>query len=430
MAKQISAIKFIGTMGNMVGSKGLDGKVILREKAASVTNPQTQGQMDQRARFKLASQVSGMLDAVAKTALKANGIKDTRRGTTNKEIMQFINVDSAGVASLNHVFNLVKHPKQTANALTAAVTFNNNLVQGTLTGVQSDELVAKALLVYDHRDNQWKSTSALDTNSGISLGVTGAQADSGMLDVYFYAIVVTPSTAEGRARLNNLISQDAEGNYKINPNRLDSSNYNYTRQLVASSIRGVAAGDNEPADPAAAERQRNAAIAEFLAKINAPMKTQTTIGLREYAAAHNMSIDEAFVALNKEFVSGPIDSLVMDYENTKVSDGTLTGVAMGEPDYSTPLTVTVPIDDNYLDPNFNSADDTVHLIVLAKANDEHGYDARWGSCKRSESEVSFRVPGYWQGYFCEAYVFVEGAENSPNPGVCSQTIYCGAGRIA
>lgn len=426
MAKQISAIKFIGTMGNMVGSKGLDGKVILREKAASVANPQTQGQMDQRARFKLASQVSGMMDAVAKTALKANGIKDTRRGTTNKEIMQFINVDNAGVAILNHEFNLVKHPKQTANALTAAVTFNGNLVQGTLTGVQSSELVAKALLVYDHRDNQWKSTSVLDTNSGISLGVSGAQTDSGMLDVYFYAIVVTPSTAEGRARLNNLISQDADGNYKVNPNRLDSSNYDYTRMLVASSVRGVAAGDNEPADPAAAERQRNAAIAEFLTKINTPMKPQTSIGLREYAAANNMSNDEAFVALNKEFVSGTIDNLELDYENTKVSDGTLTAIAMGEPDLSTPLTVTVPIDDNYLDPEFNSADDIVHVVAYSKT----GNEARWGTARRQDTEVSFRVPGYWQGHFIEIYAFVEGAEDSPNPGVCSRTLYCGAGRIA
>lgn len=430
MAKQISAIKFIGTMGNMVGSKGLDGKVILREKAASVANPQTQGQMDQRARFKLASQVSGMMDAVAKTALKANGIKDTRRGTTNKEIMQFINVDNAGVAILNHEFNLVKHTKQTANALTAAVTFNDNLVQGTLTGVQSNELVAKALLVYDHRDNQWKSTSVLDTNSGISLGVTGAQTDSGMLDVYFYAIVVTPSTAEGRARLNNLISQDADGNYKVNPNRLDSSNYDYTRMLVASSVRGVAAGDNEPADPAAAARQRNAAIAEFLTKINAPMTPMTTIGLRAYAAANNMSIDEAFVALNKEFVSGDITSLAIDWENTTVSDGALTPVALGELNFDTPLKVGIAIDDNYLDPAFNSANDKVHLIVLAKATNDHGYDARWGFAKRSDASVEVTVPGYWQGYFVECYAFVEGDEEGTNPGVCSQTLYCGSGRIA
>lgn len=426
MAKQISAIKFIGTMGNMVGSKGLDGKVILREKAASVTNPQTQGQMDQRARFKLASQVSGMLDAVAKTALKANGIKDTRRGTTNKELMKFINVDNAGVASLNHEFNLVKHPKQTANALTAAVTFNGNLVQGTLTGVQSSELVAKALLVYDHRDNQWKSTSVLDTNSGISLGVSNAQTDSSQLDVYFYAIVVTPSTAEGRARLNNLISQDADGNYKINPNRLDSSNYDYTRMLVASSVRGVAAGDSEPADPAAAERQRNAAIAEFLTKMNLPMSHETAIGLRNYAAEHNMSIDEAFVALNRGFVSGPIDNLEMDYEQTVISEGTLTRVALGEADLSTPLTVTVPIDDNYLDPNFNSAKDIVHLVVYSKT----GNEALYTTATRDATELSTRVPGYWQGHFVEMYAFVEGDPEGTKPGVCSTTMYVGAGRIA
>lgn len=426
MATQISAIKFIGTMGNMVGSKGLDGKVILREKAASVTNPQTQGQMDQRARFKLASQVSGMLDAVAKTALKANGIKDTRRGTTNKEIMQFISVNNAGVATLNHEFNLVKHPSQTANELVAGVTFNGNLVQGTLTGVQSDELVAKALLVYDHRDNQWKSASALDTNSGLSLGVSGAQADSGMLDVYFYAIVVTPSTAEGRARLNNLISQDVEGNYKINPNRLDSSNYDYTRMLVASSVRGVAAGDTEPADPAAAQRQRDAAIAEFLTKMNLPMSHETAIGLRNYAAEHNMSIDEAFVALNKGFVSGPIDNLEMDYELTTISEGTLTRVALGEVDASTPLTVSCPIDDNYLDPNFNSANDIVHMVVYSKT----GNEALYTTCKRSDTDLSLRVPGYWQGHFCEVYAFVEGDPEGTKPGVCSETLYCGAVRIA
>lgn len=426
MAKQISAIKFIGTMGNMVGSKGLDGKVIIREKAASVANPQTQGQMDQRARFKLASQVSAMLEAVAKTALKANGIKDTRRGTTNKEIMQFISVNNAGVASLNHEFNLVKHPSQTANELVAGITFNGNLVQGTLTGVQSNELVAKALLVYDHRDDQWKSTSALDTNSGLSLGVSNAQADSGMLDVYFYAIVVTPTTAEGRARLNNLISQDAEGNYKINPNRLDSSNYDYTRMLVASSVRGVATGDTEPADPAAAQRQRDAAIAEFLTKMNLPMSNETAIGLRNYAAENNMSIDEAFVALNKEFVSGPIDNLEMDYEQTVISEGTLTRVAMGEVDFSTPLTVSAPIDDSYSDPSLNSDDDKVHLVVYNKTLNE----AVEGIDRRVAESISVRVPGYWQGSYCEVYVFVEGDPEGTKPGVCSNTIYCNAGRIA
>ena len=423
MAKQISAIKFIGTMGNLVGSKGLDGKVIIREKAASVNNPQTQGQMDQRARFKLASQVSGMLDKVAKTALKANGIKETRRGTTNKELMQFINVNNDGVAILNHEFNLVKHPVQTANELTAAVSFNGNIITGTLTGVGTGELVAKTIMVYDHRDDQWKSQSTLDTNASLSIGVTNAQSQKDDLDVYFYAIVVTPSTSEGRARLNNLISQDSEGNYKVNPNRLDNTNYDYTRTLVASSIRGTATSDSLPADPAAAARALLAAKAALLGNMNLALDPATAIGLRDYAAANNITTDEAFINLNTGAVGGTIGNLEPDYEQLKLSTGRVTKVALGEVDFSTPLTVSVAIDDDYYAEGVNYEDDKLFLVVYSKTLNE----AVMGEGTRGmDTDLSTRVPGYWQGSFVEVYAFLQGKDSTE----CSETIYCGSGRIA
>ena len=110
----------------------------------------------------------------------------------------------------------------------------------------------------------------------------------------------------------------------------------------------------------------------------------------------------------------------------------LTAVALGEVDFSTPLTVSVPVDDNYLDPEKNSANDKLYLVVLAKANDLSEADAVYsdGTAKRSSESVSLRVPGFWQGRFVEVYAVLTADPLSQRAGECSKTLYCGSGRIA
>ena len=420
MAKQISAIKFTGTMGNMVGSKGLDGKVIIREKPASVANPQTEDQMAQRARFKLASQVSGMLGVVAKTALKANGVQTGRRGTTNKEIMDFITVNADGVAVLNHRFNLVKHPVQTPDALSTSIALAAGVITGTINGLEDGTVIAKAILVYDRINDNWLSQSALDTAKTVSIGVTGALTD---YDVYLYGIGVIPTTAEGRARLANLISQDAAGNYKVSPNRLDSTNFGYTRMLHGASIGGVAQNDSEPADPAATERRRQAAIKTLLLGMSEELQNAINIGLLTDAVAKGITVNNDFADLNNDghIVTGTYDHLVVEYPDLILSKGRVTTIAPGEADYDTPLQVTVAIDDGYIS-ELDHANDIVYLVVYSKTSQQ----AVMGSAHRDDDQVTVTVPGYWQGDFVETYIFVKDSQTEDT----SDSVYCGSGRIA
>lgn len=420
MAKQISAIRFIGKMGQMVGSKGLDGKVILKEAAASVANPQTEDQMNQRARFKLASQVSGMLGVVAKTALKANGVQTGRRGTTNKEIMDFITVNNEGVAILNHRFNLVKHPVQTPDALSTSIALAGGVITGTINGLEDGTVIAKAILVYDRINDNWLSQTALDTAKTVSIGVTGALTD---YDVYLYGIGVIPTTAEGRARLANLISQDAAGNYKVSPNRLDSTNFGYTRMLHGASIGGVAQNDSEPADPAATERRLQAAIKTLLQGMSEDLQNAINIGLLTESVAYGVTVNTEFINLNNNgtTVTGTYDNLTVDYPTLILSKGKVVPIAPGEANFDTPLDVTVAIDDGYIS-ELDHADDIVYLVVYSKTSNA----MMMAEGHRDDNSITVTVPGNWQGDLVETYVFVKDSLTEDT----SNSIYCGSGRIA
>lgn len=78
MAKQTSPITFIGKLGNLVGSKGMKGNQILRQKPTSVANPQTPKQVANRARFLAASHTANIvpIEAIAgmRPLAKSRGI--------------------------------------------------------------------------------------------------------------------------------------------------------------------------------------------------------------------------------------------------------------------------------------------------------------------------------------------------------------------
>ena len=106
----------------------------------------------------------------------------------------------------------------------------------------------------------------------------------------------------------------------------------------------------------------------------------------------------------------------------------LTAVAPGEANFDTPLSVEVTIDDGYSDPDWNSANDKVYLVVYSKTNDMAILSD--GSAKRTDDKVTVTVPGFCQGDFVEAYVYVMADPASVRAGEFSRTIYCGSGRIA
>ena len=156
--------------------------------------------------------------------------------------------------------------------------------------------------------------------------------------------------------------------------------------------------------------------------------------LRGYANGEQNSIIGQFVGQNINSVTVSGSTVEVDYETLSLTPpkSPLTAVALGETDFSTPLTVSVPVDDNYLDPEKNSANDKLYLVVLAKANDYSEADAVYsdGTAKRTSETVSLRVPGFWQGRFVEVYAVLTADPLSQRAGECSKTLYCGSGRIA
>lgn len=191
----------------------------------------------------------------------------------------------------------------------------------------------------------------------------------------------------------------------------------------------------KPNNPKTQEQVLNRERFGLVGYIAGALHDVLTMTMRSFAAKHHTVPQAQFVKQNYDKTSGTVGNVVIDYETLEVtpSDSRLTTVALGEVDASTPLTVSVPVDDSYLDTNHNSANDKLYLVVLAK-KDDNGNEAEVtvsdGTATRSSQNVSVRVPGFWQGRFTEVYAFLAADEMSVRAGQFSKTMYCGTVRIA
>ena len=200
--------------------------------------------------------------------------------------------------------------------------------------------------------------------------------------------------------------------------------------VVGSFWKGkkVMRGYNEfPANPNTASQELQRAKFALLGSLGGDLLNALQIGLHACAAENASTEVGEFTRLNLSKVSGSIDHLEVAYEELMLSNGSVTAVAPGEADFDTPLEVSVAIDDGYIDTRFNTANDVVFLVVYSKTS--HQAVISDGSATRSDDQVSVTVPGYWQGDFVETYVFVKSAKAGETDH-CSDTIYCGSGRIA
>ena len=195
MAKIVSIIKFVGKAGNTVGQKSRKGGIILKQKAASITNPRTDAQMRQRARMKLAAQVAGMLGEVGRTALIANGHRKTDRGILIKRLLESVVVNANGnQASLKYDLHLVDNPSY-AEAISMLITSEEDAFKATFSGAAAGEAIAKCILVHDLTTGLWRHTAALDTRTAISIGKS-ANESGDALEVFAYGIVLEPKTQD------------------------------------------------------------------------------------------------------------------------------------------------------------------------------------------------------------------------------------------
>ena len=228
MAKIVSIIEYVGKAGNTVGQKSPKGGVILKQKAASVSNPQTSKQMNHRARFKLATVVASMLGEVGRVALQANGYKKSERGELVKRIMRFVEVNQ-NQAELNYHLRLVNNPSY-RESITVAVSATENAYVATFSGASTGEVIAKAILVYDQTTGIWRHATALDTLDTIGIGKDANEAGHS-IEVYAYGIVLEPKTELARTNLSEV---DGNGvGYIVSVEGITSENYDFSPTISA-----------------------------------------------------------------------------------------------------------------------------------------------------------------------------------------------------
>jgi hypothetical protein len=243
MARIVSIFQFTGRAGSAVGSKGKGGKILLRQYQPTVAHPRTAAQMSNLAKLKLAAQVAGMLGEVGRTALIANGQRKTERGQLIKTLFQSIKVSADGTkASLGYDPNLVSNPSY-KRSLSVTLTSESSAYKATFTGANEGDVIAKAILIHDLVTGNWRHTSAMDTDTSLSLGKS-ANESGDALEVFAYGIVLMPKTNEG---FNNVGQTGAnQTGYVIDLDKVSTSNYDFSPCMSAAlNVSGNSGSGNE-----------------------------------------------------------------------------------------------------------------------------------------------------------------------------------------
>ena len=243
MARIVSIFQFTGRAGSAVGMKGKGGKILLRQYQPTVANPRTQAQMSHRAKMKLAAQVAGMLGEVGRTTLIANGLRKTERGMLIKQLLQAVKVSADGSkASLGYDLNLVSNPSY-KRSLSVTLASESSAYTATFTGANEGDVIAKAILVHDLATGNWRHTSAMDTDTSLSIGKS-ANENGDALEVFAYGIVLMPKTNEG---FNNVGQTGAnQTGYVIDLDKVSTSNYDFSPCMSAALNVSGNSGSGNP----------------------------------------------------------------------------------------------------------------------------------------------------------------------------------------
>lgn len=149
-------------------------------------------------------------------------------------------------------------------------------------------------------------------------------------------------------------------------------------------------------------------------------------GMKPLANSRKSTIYGEFVRLNKSAVTGNLQSLTVDYASLVVARGGATPVVFGDPGFSTPLTVSVPVNEANLTVAGAHSDDLI--FIAAYCPDMHTALCTTGMQREDaqSSTIQLRVPNQWQGLRVYVYGFVVDKQN----GVSSDTTSLGYGDIA
>ena len=136
-----------------------------------------------------------------------------------------------------------------------------------------------------------------------------------------------------------------------------------------------------------------------------------------------------FVKANYELMSGTAEAIEIDYEKLQLtsSNTDVEIVALGDVDASVPLTISVLTEDGYSGSPTAKATDKGVIVAYSKTA-RRAVMATINNVRTQDTSWSVRVPGNWQGHFCEVYAFVFRGEGKDV--IASETLYCGSARIA
>lgn len=212
-----------GKLGGVVYQQ-YEGMQISREYQPVVKNPQTTKQVENRAKFKTASQIVAQFSEVFNARLaKLSIYTRTRRGAAVNAIVGVANINRGiSEAAFADVVNSVNAKSMsTIEAPTLAPGTGNNL---NVTAAAGD-VVVYVLCSYDQSGKLMKREENKYTSDGTAKEVTPAE------DAAFAAVMVVSmraTTEEGRATFSNILAVDDKWEITI--------------------ARAVAAGDVEISD--------------------------------------------------------------------------------------------------------------------------------------------------------------------------------------
>lgn len=212
-----------GKVGGIV-FQHYEGMNIAREKPISVKNPQSTKQVEQRAKFKNASQIVAQFNEVLNVRLaKLSIYTRVRRGAAINAIINSVEIESESAMSLfeNVLADVNSKSMATIGAPTMGQGTGNAL---TITAISGD-VVTYVAASYDRNGKLISRTVETYTSQGTAKEVSPANN----ADTFALMVVASRATTEdGRATLSNISGTNNE--------------------FVLTISRAVAAGDVEISD--------------------------------------------------------------------------------------------------------------------------------------------------------------------------------------
>ena len=237
--KITSQQKGTGKLGNTVYAQ-YAGACVAREKAATVSNPNTEGQVAQRAKFKLASQLSAALES--SIVIPKKGMVSARNQFVSKACDEII--VSGGVAQVSYENLQLTAGNMGLPSISAQRVDNNINIALTEDAGASVSRVVYEVYKKSSENQLMKVASQVISEAGND-GTFPASIANFSGDVVIYAYGMIDKDAAATAKFNNYSVQSGSDLARLVSNRsISTSDYKFTqtRGLTMFSNENNAAG--------------------------------------------------------------------------------------------------------------------------------------------------------------------------------------------